>query len=100
MSFFDRLVTSKHSFSASREITSLLKDAGLFDTPFSIEFLEDGNMAITLVRDADDPHRYEMSPDDELNVLSIASIFGNSTAQRGLTFRTGSTFDWSSSRGH
>lgn len=96
MSFFDRLENSRRTSRASGEILALLKDSGLSKIPFSIEFLDDDGMAITMIRNAD-----ETSPEEESDALAIASIFANATAQRGLAFAPGSIFDWSSPRhGH
>lgn len=85
---------------STREIVALLKDSGLLEIPFSIEFLDDDKMAITTIRDEDDPHRHEMLPDDEANIKAIASIFANVSARHGLTFTPGYVLDVRDPRGH
>ena len=89
-----RLARSKRAYAATDEILSLLKEAGLNKIPFAVEFLDDDEIAITLIRDTDEPRRKEFSSDDELNVMAIASIFGNVAARRGLSFRPGAKIDF------
>ncbi len=91
---------SKKTLSATDEILSLLKDAGLHTIPFVIEFLDDDEIAITLIREKDDPHRRGISPDDEVNVKVIASIFANTAAKRGLSFKPGVTLDFGFQHDH
>jgi len=100
MSPFDRLRTSWRTSHASKEIVSLLKDSGLSKIPFFIEFVDDNKMEITMLHDVDDPHSYETSPEEESDALAIASDFANATAQRGLAFAPGSTFEWGPPDGH
>lgn len=91
---------SKNSHEAVNEIFSLLKGAGLQKTPFLIEFLDDGTVSVTLIRDEDHPHRHRTSPEDEADVKAIVSIFANAAAARGLAIKPGTKLDFGHQRGH
>ena len=95
-----RLLCSKSAHDATAEILSLLKESGLNKIPFLVEFIGDDRIAITMIRDADDPRMYDPPPEEESDALAIASIFGNALVQRWLMFAPGTTFDFGFQHGY